>query len=117
MEKSGGKTKGLIGQIYTSIGVMVHTNDATLVRKSGENYVFAHDDKNLLASLNFWSDYCKKGYMLDHSSVDYGASSAKLFMQGKTLFMLTDYIGTSTWFNSQMEDEYGVLPLPKGPNA
>lgn len=117
VEKSGGKTKGLIGQIYSSIGVMVHTNDTTLVRKSGENYVFAHDDKNLLAALNFWSDYCKKGYMLDHSSVDYGASSAKLFMQGKTLFMLTDYIGTSTWFNSQMEDEYGVLPLPKGPNA
>lgn len=116
-QKTGGKTKGLLQQISTTMNDLIFTNNVTLIGKDNSGYYFKHNDSNLLSALNFWSDYCKNGYMYEHNSEDYGASAAKLFMQRKALFMMTDYIGTSTWFNASMEDTYGVLPLPKGPNA
>lgn len=116
-QKTGGKTKGLLQQISTTMNDLIFTNNVTLIGKDNSGYYFKHNDSNLLSALNFWSDYCKNGYMYEHNSEDYGASAAKLFMQRKALFMMTDYIGTSTWLNASMEDTYGVLPLPKGPNA
>ena len=116
-QKSGGKVKGLLQQIGTSMNTLIYTNNVNPIGKDSNGYFFDYNNSNMLAALNFWSDYCKNGYMYEHDSTDYGASAAKLFMQRKSLFMLTDYIGTSTWFNPSMEDAYGVLPLPKGPNA
>lgn len=116
-QKTSGKTKGLLQQIGVTMNTLIFTNNVTLIGKDNSGYYFKHNDPNLLSALNFWSDYCKNGYMYEHNSEDYGASAAKLFMQRKALFMMTDYIGTSTWFNASMEDTYGVLPLPKGPNA
>ena len=116
-QKTNGKTTGLLQQISTTMQEMIFTNDVTVIGQDKSGYYFKYNDANLLSALNFWSNYCKNGYMYEHDSTDYGASAAKLFMQRKALFMVTDYIGTSTWFNSSMEDAYGVLPLPKGPAA
>ena len=55
--------------------------------------------------------------MKDYVGNDYGLAEANVFMSRKTLFHMSDFWVVSQVFSSGMPDDYGVLPLPKGPDA
>ena len=115
-QKSGGKVSGLVTQITSTITDMLLTNNVNFLKKSGDKYAFNVTNDNLLRGLQFWSDYDKAGYIYEVSGTeDWGASESAAFRNGKTLFMMGDYILASTYLNAYT-NQYGVLPLPMGPN-
>lgn len=118
-DKTGRKTRGMVVQHDSQIEYLLHTNNISLLAKTGGGqYYFNYNDNKLISGIQFWSDYAKAGYILGVTGPeDYGASESKEFMARKSLFYLGDYICTSSQLNPYMEDVYGVLPLPKGPAA
>lgn len=118
-DKTGGKTKGMVIQNDSLAEYLLHTNNIKLVSKTADGqYFFNYNDNNLVSGLQFWADYAKSGYILSVTgSEDFGASESKEFFARKTLFYLANYMVASSQLNPNMEELYGVLPLPKGPNA
>ena len=114
-QNSGGKVKGVVTQISSTIASVLYTNNVKLTKKVNNRWEFDAANDNLLRGLQFWSDYDKAGYILELSAgEDWGASEAAAFRNGQCAFMMGDYILASTYLNSYT-NKYGVIPYPMGP--
>jgi hypothetical protein len=117
-QATGGATKGTLLQHVSVLEHVLYANNAKPIGKDNDGYFFDYNNQALLNALQFWSDYDKAGYIVTSTgSGQYGAAEAADFRQRKALFYIGDYICASAYFNPYMEDNYGVLPLPKGPNS
>lgn len=116
--RSNGKVYGLIDG-YHCFGNMAHANGIELVKTENGRLVFNGTSEPVLNALQFMQDYNRAGLldMKDYVGNDYGLAEANVFMSRKTLFHMSDFWVVSQVFSSGMPDDYGVLPLPKGPDA
>lgn len=116
--KSNGSVKGMING-YPCFGFFAAANDVDFVSNKDGKYVYNCLSDNMLNALQFCQDYNRKGLLDNENFVgnDYGLTESNVFMARKTLFHLSDFWVVSEVFSSGMPDDYGVLPLPMGPDA
>lgn len=111
-----------VGCYTCSLKDLIYSNKTMpIVVKDGKT-VFNGNTNDMLNMLNFIQQFPKNGYyynsamnMYDHAAETVTASQSA-FQQGKCLFYITS-AWMATNFSRKMKDEYGLLPLPKGPNA
>lgn len=116
--KSNGSVKGMVNG-YLCFGNFVSTNDVDFVTNKDGKYVYNCLSDNVLNALQFCQDFNRKGLLDTENYIgnDYGLTESNVFMARKTLFHLSDFWVVSEVFSSGMPDDYGVLPLPMGPDA
>ena len=95
------------------------TNNVDYVTNKDGKYVYNCLSDNMLNALQFCQDFNRNGLLDNEDFVgnDYGLTESNVFMSRKTLFHLSDFWVVSEVFSSGMPDDYGVLPLPMGPDA
>ena len=119
---SNRKVFGTVGCYTCSLKDLIYSNRTLpIIQKDGKT-VFNGTSNDNLKMLNFIQEFPKNGYyynsamnMYDHKA-DTVTASESAFEQGKTLFYITS-AWMSTNFSKKMKDEYGILPLPKGPDS
>lgn len=116
--KSNGSVKGMVNG-YPCFGFFTMTNNVDYVTNKDGKYVYNCLSDNMLNALQFCQDFNRNGLLDNEDFVgnDYGLTESNVFMSRKTLFHLSDFWVVSEVFSSGMPDDYGVLPLPMGPDA
>ena len=116
--ESNGSVQGLING-YNCLPFFTYANDAELIVKKDGKYTFNGLDDKVLNALQWCQDFNKNGLLdtKDFVGDDYGLKESNVFMSRKTLFHLSDFWIVAEVFSSGMPDDYGILPLPMGPDA
>lgn len=116
--KSNGAVKGMING-YPCFGFFLSANDVDYVVQKDGRYTYNGLSDKLLNALQFCQNFNKNGLldMADFVGDDYGLKESNVFMDRKVFFHLSDFWVVSEVFSSGMPDDYGVLPLPMGPDA
>ena len=116
--KSNGTVKGLING-YLCFPNFVAANNAEFIKQENGKYVYNCLSDNVLNGMQFCYDFNKNGLLDTENYIgdDYGLKESNVFMSRKTLFHLSDFWVVAEVFSSGMPDDYGVVPIPKGPAA
>lgn len=119
---SNRKVFGTVGCYTCSLKDLIYSNQTLPIVSQDGRVMFTGTGNDNLKMLNFIQEFAKNGYyyntamnMYDHRA-DTVTASESAFEQGKSLFYITSAWMASN-FSKKMKDEYGVLPLPKGPDA
>lgn len=101
--------------VYLEIST-VYTNGGNVMKYDGNGKPrFAMEDNDAQEALNFMVDlYAEKLIKPDLPSNDEGA--ANMFNKREVAFVFEQY-GFAGWIKDLMEDDYSIVPLPKGPAA
>ncbi|MFD0713264.1 ABC transporter substrate-binding protein [Paenibacillus sp. GCM10027626] len=107
---------------FTNVGgnlarILIYSNNGKLIDNRDGKYVFAYDDPNTVEALHFMSDLFnvhKVAAPNKHGSDDY-ADTQTLFSGGKAAMVTGELWEGAT--RTQMTDEQGFVPFPKGPKA
>lgn len=107
---------------FTNVGgnlarILIHSNDGKLIDHRDGKYVFAHDDPNTVEALQFMSDLFNvhKVVAPNENSPDDYANTQTLFSSGKAAMVTGELWEGET--RTQITDEQGFVPFPKGPKA
>ncbi len=119
---SNSKIIPTVGCYTCSLKDLIYSNKTMpIIVKDGKT-VFNGQSNDVLNMLNFIQQFPKSGYyyntamnMYDHAAETVTASQSA-FQQGKCMFYITAAWMASN-FSKKMKDEYGILPMPKGPDA
>lgn len=116
--KSNGSVQGLING-YQCLHFLIFANDGHPYTVKDGKYTYNCLSDNVLNALQFAQDFNKKGLLdtKDFVGNDFGLTESNVFMSRKAFFHLSDFWVVSEVFSSGMPDDYGILPLPKGPAA
>lgn len=93
---------------------LVISNNTDWFKKTEEGVVFNASDPNVLQAVDFLKELYDDGCF----PLETTAGDAKLFYSG-TVGFLFDYVERVQWPGNQqsMTDDYGMIMIPKGPNA
>lgn len=94
-------------------------NNGTLVDVQDNKYVYTGTAQNTIDTLQYLADYYKAGLCRPEPADDAVSTwePIQAFVGGEALFTVGDYWLIDYFMVQNMEDEYGVLPLPMGPKA
>ena len=119
---SNRKVFGTVGCYTCSLKDLIYSNKTLPILNKDGVVTFNGTSNDNLKMLNYIQEFPKNGYyyntamnMYDHVA-DTVTASESAFEQGKSLFYITS-AWMATNFSKKMKDEYGILPLPKGPDA
>lgn len=118
-KNSGSKAGGITAYFPSSLGLsLVSSNGAYIAAPSGKGYAFAGTDNAAIEALTFFQKIKSDGNWVapDESQKD-NKRILVPFMNGKCLFMVHDFYLAKTDLMNNMEDDYGIVPMPKGPDA
>ncbi len=108
---------GLGGSGMFDFGILF-SNDARIVNKNADGKMeYGLNTPEAIEALNFGKQLVLKDKVVDPniSKGDWKAYMAQ-FMEGKSAFWAFDFYMSST-LNGEMEDDFGLILFPKGPNA
>ena len=113
-KQSNGKVYGCNATFTPYLFNLVFANGTSPVVLANGIPVFNGLDSKLLEALNWLQSYCKAGLYNKNKSGNY-VTAINSFMAGESLF----YIGGNgspdiNDLSALMEDDYGILPFPKG---
>jgi hypothetical protein len=113
--QSGKKVYGTVSVFQPYMLGFVYMNNSTpIVLKNGIPAFNGLDD-SLLNMMNYAADYSNQGLYDKKHSTGF-VTSFNQFISDKDLFYIADW-----WIredlSAKMPNDYGILPLPKGPNA
>lgn len=114
--KSNGAVRGITA--YNSISPVlpwITSNNANLIKYTNGKYTYTGKDAASIEALQFCQDMMMKNKTLKLPEA--GALPETVFMNGETAFFLQHYYLAWTTLNPGMTDDYGVLPVPKGPQS
>ncbi len=123
-EKSNHKIYGCASYLRYWLGNFAYANETSPVILVNNKAVFNKTDEKLLNVWNYWRNYAKAGLM-DRKlfkELNPAGNEAKTestmgaFTSGKALFFhCNEY--APPYLSPVMEDDYGLLPIPVGPDA
>lgn len=119
--KSNKQISGMVSFNQYWAANLVYANNGSPTKLVGGKVLFNGTDNNVLTALNFLQNYSKLGLINqkifaedDNDQNAWSATSA--FSAGKSLFLMCDdYMPNN--ISASTKDDYGILPLPIGPNA
>lgn len=103
------------------MGLLVYANNTQPVVIQDGKAVFNADDNAFMNALNFIEEYSKQGLvnqdiLAENDNEANCWTQSNAWMEGKSLFLLCDSYMPNNLYTA-MSDDYGVLPLPIGPDA
>ena len=123
-EKSNHKVYGCVSYLRYWLGNFAYANETSPVILKDNKAIFNPTDEKLLNVWNFWRNYAKAG-RIDRKlfkELNPAGNEAKTestmgaFTSGKALFFnCNEY--APPYLSPVMEDDYGLLPVPLGPDA
>ena len=96
--------------------VVMKGNDACIYAKKDEKWVQNTADSRVIDSLSFLADTVTKWKVMDDNSGRDWLYSLTRFAEGKYTTNINGLSTTETYFKD-MADDYGIVPIPKGPAA
>lgn len=117
-KKSNGSVQGMING-YPCFPFFMSANAAEPIASKDGKYTYNCLSDNVLNAVQFCQDFNKNGLldMKDYVGNDYGLTESNVFMDEKVMFHLSNYWVVSEVFSMGMPSDYGILPIPKGPDA
>lgn len=116
--KSGGSVQPLAIWSPAAAGVtFAAANGGLMVTEKGGKYTYSGTSKNVVTGMEFANKLFTNKLLLDTSKQDFNSVVIKSFTNGKTFSLIVDYYYAHTEFSGNMKDDYGMLPLPMGPDV
>lgn len=116
---SGNKVGGVIAYNPQSLALgLISSNGSYMAAPSGKGYAFAGTDAATLDALTFSKKIKDDGNWVAPDETQKDNNRIVIpFENEKSLFLVHNYYLASINFAKDMKDDYGVIPIPKGPNA
>ncbi|MFW6268998.1 MAG: ABC transporter substrate-binding protein [Bacillota bacterium] len=104
---------GIAGSGFVGHGIgFPYSNDAPLIKNEDGRLVYAGNEPGFVESLELWHELQEEGAIYEEAGVHEGSP---LWLDGDVAMFI--YYHTEGGTLSEIEDEFGVVPLPKGPRA
>lgn len=96
----------------------IFSNGGSIVKEEGGKYSYTLNSSEAQAALQFVHDLknVDKVFKNPAEGGDWTTPSIE-FTKGNIAFHVMEYWAAPVWFSKDMKDDYGIIPLPKGPNA
>lgn len=118
VDKTNGATLGTITGSFSPHCYGYANGGAAVTLGADGKYAFTATDDAFLNGLQFIRDYRQKGLLkTDVVGGDWGITESRCFMNRETMFHQGEVWVARDIFSAYMEDDFGLLPLPKGPDA
>jgi len=120
-ERSNGTIFGMNGYGQECFTYFTYANDVSPVKIVNGKAVFDYQNDALLSALNYVQNYAKYG-LIDQELFARNMTHADSweqqlsFSDGESLFLL-GFNSTHIWLDAMMDDDYGLLPFPMGPDV
>ena len=116
--KSGGKVAGMgCYNLPSAAQIFVGSNGGLIVTEKNSRYSYAGTDNRVVKGIEYAAKLYKDGHIQDPGNNDFNSVTVKAFMNGNMFCITSDYYYSNVFFQSGMKDDYGLLPLPKGPDV
>ena len=118
VDSTNGATLGLIPGSLSPHCYGYANGSAAVTKDADGKYIFTGTNDAFLSGLQFIRDYRQKGLIrTDVVGNDWGITESRSFMNREELFHEGEIWVAKDIFSAYMEDDFGLLPLPKGPDA
>jgi len=116
--KSGGSVQPLVAYTPTAAGAsFAAANGGLMVTEKGGKYTYSGTSKNVVTGMEFANKLFTNNLLLDTKGAEFNTGTVPSFMNGKVFSLITDYYYAQVMFSGSMKDDYGVLPMPMGPDV
>ncbi len=116
--KSGGSVQPLAIWSPAAAGAtFAAANGGLMVTEKGGKFSYNGTSKNVVTGMEFANKLFANNLLLDTSKQDFNSVVIKSFSNSKTFSLIVDYYYAHTEFSGNMKDDYGMLPLPMGPDV
>ena len=118
VDKTNGATLGTITGSFSAHCYGYANAGAAVMLDENNKYIFTGDQDEFLNGLQFIRDYRQNGLLkTDVVGNDWGITESRCFMNREVMFHQGEAWVAKEIFSAYMEDDFGLLPLPKGPDA
>lgn len=116
--KSGGSIQPLAIWSPAAAGAtFAAANGGLMVVEKNGSFTYNGTAKPVIAGMEFAHKLFADNLLLDTSKQDFNSVVIKSFTNSKTFSLIVDYYYANTEFSGNMKDDYGMLPLPMGPDV
>lgn len=116
--KSGGSVQPLAIWSPAAAGAtFAAANGGLMVVEKNGRFTYNGTAKPVVTGMEFAHKLFADKLLLDTSKQDFNSVVVKSFTNSKTFAFIADYYYASTEFSGNMKDDYGMLPLPMGPDV
>lgn len=118
VSKTNKKVTGMVAYDLMSAAEMFGmANGGLWVTEKNGKYSWTGNSNAIANGVSFTNKLYKQGLLVDRGDDDMISVVARNFMNGKIFMLPSDYYYCTRFYSSGMKDDYGILPIPKGPDA
>lgn len=118
VSKSNGSVTGMVAYDLPAAARMFGVaNGGLFITEKNGTYTWTGTTNQIANGINFAHKLFNKKLMVDRGDSDMISVVAKDFMNDKIFMLPSDYYYATRFYAGSMTHDYGILPVPKGPDV
>ncbi len=118
VSKTNGSVTGMVAyDLPGAARMFAVANGGTFITEKNGKYTWTGTTNAVANGISFAHNLYSKNLLVDRGDSDMISVVASNFMKDKIFMLSQDYYYATRFFSSGMKSDYGILPVPKGPDV